>query len=295
MAREHSRRTGSRWSWALLIGAIVGAGDAAAERTQAPAEGRLDLREIARWLPGEYDNEPQRFFLEGMKRGADAPARRHVVIVPAQSDQKVQRFDVREHAGDERAPLARSQRWELSIDPRTHFVRMSIATTDGGGAKCSHVWRRAATVFRAEPLEGGCPTLTLSDEELWIDDPAARVAETLLRAQRHTCFVAVRLSDGRPHAVNGLATHDRGGSIDLVTPEATPRTLTLVLRRGLWPSNSGNNFVQLLNVYLYENGRSTLLGNGWATPESGRVGFASADAQGQRASARCKRNDVEGD
>jgi hypothetical protein len=54
---------------------------------------------------------------------------------------------------------------------------------------------------------------------------------------------------------------------------------------------SGNNFVPLMNLYLYEGAERRMIGNGWATPESGRVGFGIGDelAGGQSASARCTR------
>jgi len=44
------------------------------------AEGRLQLAQITALLAGVYDNDPQRFYLEGMKRGKTAPPRLHLEI-----------------------------------------------------------------------------------------------------------------------------------------------------------------------------------------------------------------------
>ncbi len=48
---------------ALLAALLSLPGTAVADQTAA--EGRLDLRDLLARLPGRYDNEPQRFFLEG--------------------------------------------------------------------------------------------------------------------------------------------------------------------------------------------------------------------------------------
>lgn len=272
---------------------------------QTPAEGRLDLREIAAWLPGVYDNDPQRAFLEGMKRAADAPARAHLTIHAATASEPTPAdaaaFDVELRHGSEHASVALQTRWELSVDPADRSVRMSVAV--GDARRCVLRWTRHLDSFVGVP-EAGCESaalglagdLRLGRDELWIDQPSAPVANKLYRAANFNCFIALRLRNGEPQAITGLATHDRGGTILIATRDEPARKLTLLLRRGLWPSNSGNNFVQLLSVYLYENGKRNALGNGWATPESGRVGFGVGDELpgGQNYSARCTRSGAVG-
>ncbi len=302
-------RSAIRAAIGLAIGfGLVGFAPAAdTVRTQSPAEGKLDLRDIAGWLPGAYDNEPQRFFLERMKRGGDAPARAHVTIRAYEGDTRSGRLLVEERDGGERDPIARRVLWQLAIDDLTHFVHMKAVPADATGAAvpgtsdCAIRWSRHAAIFSgaaAAECSGlvamgiaARGDLLLGAEELWVDDPSAPVANTLLKSASFDCFVAVRLANGKPHAMTGLTLHDRGGSITLATPEEPARQLSLILRRGLWPSNSGNNFTQLLSLYLYEAGKENTLGNGWAAGHSDRVGFGVGDELpgGQNASARCKK------
>ncbi|MEZ5514695.1 MAG: hypothetical protein R3F58_12570 [Steroidobacteraceae bacterium] len=299
-----------------LVGFAPAADSASAPsagRTQSPAEGKLDFKDISGWLPGAYDNEPQRFFLEGMKRGGDAPARTHVTIRAYEGDTKSGRFLVEERDGSEHDAIARRALWQLVVDDRTNFVHMMVTPADATGAatsaagNCSIHWTREAAIFRGTRAAGCARSagtglasrgkLLLSADELWVDDSAAPVASTLLKAASYDCFVAVRLANGKPHAMTGLTLHDRGGSIALVTPEEPARQLTLILRRGLWPSNSGNNFTQLLSVYLYEAGKANTLANGWTAGHADRVGFGVGDELpgGQQASARCKKISSAGD
>lgn len=291
----------------LAIGSCLSA-QVAAGVSQAPAEGRLDLREIAERLPGDYDNEPQRFFLEGMKRGDAAPARRHLTIrdggATAAAPGAVAEvlLNIEDRDGDERAPVARRAEWALSVDPATNLVRMQVRGRDGSAGNCTVSWRRRAGVFVGTP-DASCSgtmiapgTLWLADGELWDERLGAAEPTKLLKSQPYECFVAVRLTDGQSQAFTKLQTHDRGGTIEVATKDSPARKFTLLLRRGLWPSVSGNNFVELLTIYLYEEGHKNVVGSGWATPDSGRVGFGIGDELpgGQQASARCKRASLPG-
>lgn len=75
------------------------------------------------------------------------------------------------------------------------------------------------------------------------------------------------------------------------TDETPARTLTLMPRRGMWPSNSGNNLLEMLTVSVHEDGQPAAVGTGWATPDSPRVGFGhdAAATGGSLINARCKR------
>jgi hypothetical protein len=280
---------------ALLFAASLPAHSIA---SQTAAEGRLDLRDLLQRLPGRYDNEPQRFFLEGMQRAADSPARAHVVISRLPGDAPV-RLEIREHAGDEHAALRARSVWTVAVNDTGQVQWRGEAPDDD----CRLTWRRRAGVFvtevpdactsaagAGELLQSGA-RLWLSADELWRELPGDARPLQLLRATEFDCFVAIRRRDGKPQAMTRLTLHDRGGTVALRTDEQPPRQLTLLLRHGLWPSVSGNNFVPLMNLYLYEGAERRMLGNGWATPESGRVGFGIGDelAGGQSASARCTR------
>lgn len=269
-----------------------------ATASQTAAEGRLDLRDLLQRLPGRYDNEPQRFFLEGMQRAADSPARAHVVISRLPGDAPLQ-LDIREHAGDEHAAMQARSVWTVAVDDSGRVQWRS----ETPGDDCRMAWVRRAGVFvtdvpRACAAAAGASTLLrpgarlwLSADELWRELPGDARPLQLLRATEFDCFVAIRRRGGQPQAMTRLKLHDRGGTVSMRTDEQPARQLTLLLRHGLWPSVSGNNFVPLMNLYLLEGAERRMLGNGWATPESGRVGFGIGDelAGGQSASARCTR------
>jgi PAS domain-containing protein len=281
---------------AMLSAAFVA--PTAARAGQTAAEGRLDLRDLLERLPGRYDNEPQRFFLEGMKRVADRPDRMHVVITRMPGEGPV-RIEIAERDGDEHSAVQRRATWELSLATDGQVVARSAAA----GGSCALFWQRRAGVFIAEVPSacrsaGAQPSLIapgarlwLSRDELWRELPGQSRPLQLLRATEFDCFVAIRRRNGEPQAMAQLRLHDRGGTVTLRTDEEPARQLTLLLRHGLWPSVSGNNFVPLMNLYLYEGAERRMIGNGWATPESGRVGFGIGDelAGGQSASARCTR------
>jgi hypothetical protein len=271
---------------------------ATAAAAQTAAEGRLDLRDLLARLPGRYDNEPQRFFLEGMKRAAERPARAHVVIARLEGESPV-RLEIVEHDGDEHSAVRLRTTWTLAVGDDGHAELRG----EGTGASCRLVWHRRAGVFVADVpapcaadaapaalLQAG-GRLWVSAEEIWRDLPGNPRPLQLLRATEFDCFVAIRRRNGEPQALTRLRLHDRGGTVTVRTDEQPARELTLLLRHGLWPSVSGNNFVQLMNLYLFEEPGRRMLGNGWATPDSGRVGFGvgDEDSGGQSASARCTR------
>lgn len=263
-----------------------------------PAESKLQLQQVAGLLVGRYDNEPQRYYLDGMKRGATAPARLHVLIRPIA--EKSLAFTLEERDGSEHETIARRGTLTLEADPATRQVVMKL---DMGAAQCAWNWSRRNNIWMGSPLSSCAgaagrglagKTLWLGADEFWVESTGNPVLLELGRAREYECFIALRPRDAKPQIFTGLRLHDRGGTVDATTDESPTRKLTLTLRRGMWPSNSGNNLVELLSLYLHEPGAPAILGSGWATPEASRVGFGTEEEglpEGKTVNSRCKRID----
>lgn len=265
-----------------------------------PAEGRLQLSQVSALLAGRFDNEPQRYYLEGMKRGNTAPARLHIEILRSENDPLS--FELREHYGSEHDPVALSGALTLELDSVTRHVVMRLVADK---SRCEWKWKWRNSVWIARPT-GPCTTKNtgdlgvsgktwwLGDQELWLETPDQPVMVELGRAHQHECYIALQLRAGKPQIFTGLRIHDRGGTLDVMTDEVPARKLTLILRRGMWPSNSGNNLIELLSLYVREEGNPTVLGSGWATPDSPRVGFGTEEEgipERKTINSRCKRMD----
>lgn len=280
----------------ILLIAVGGSISLAEPLVLGPAESRLQLTQIEALIAGQYDNEPQRHYLEGMKRGASAPARLNLQLRPV-TDAPLS-FSLEERDGSEHQAVARRGRLTLGADPSTREIMMTLE-----GSACRWRWSSVNGLWRALPMAeckastGIWPVIAgktwwLGKEELWLEQPGETVMIELGRARDFDCFVAVEDSGGRAFARTGLKLHDRGGTVRLTTEGVTPQTLQLTLRRGMWPSNSGNNLVELLTLYLQEVGAAEVIGTGWATPDSPRVGFGTGGQKtaGDRAvNARCKK------
>lgn len=279
----------------LGVGTQLPAAASPAPVVLGPAESRLQLSQIAALMGGQYDNDPQRHYLEGMKRGATAPERLNLQLRKI-GDAPLS-FGFEERDGNEHQAVARRGTLNLVADPTTRGIVMSL---EGGG--CRWRWTNINGLWRAL-AEGECDesvariagkTWWLAADELWLERRGEPVMIELGRARDYDCFVAVDVPGGKSFARTGLKLHDRGGTVRLDTEETKPRTLELMLRRGMWPSNSGNNLVELLTLNLQEVGASEVIGTGWATPDSPRVGFGTGGKAmgGDRAvNARCKRID----
>ncbi|MCY3604627.1 MAG: CpcT/CpeT family chromophore lyase [Gammaproteobacteria bacterium] len=183
------------------------------------------------------------------------------------------------------------------------------------GGNCSFNWRRHGKQLRGLLGEfGKCTMISkntgqqmtwdaewiLNPDELWIYDNgyledgsliSGRLDRTHLRmykARRYECFAALRHADGNNQVINPFFMHDRGDVYTITTEEPEPRDIHLEFLTSLWPSSSGRNFVDLARLTLHDGepgayGQENVIGNAWATPESGRVGFST-----EWASARCK-------
>jgi hypothetical protein len=185
-----------------------------------------------------------------------------------------------------------------------------------GAAGCDLYWRLIGSQLRARNDPGTCQmTLRrqdveatfdwewlLNDEELWITFAGrdangrlvmGRADQThwrLMKARTFECFVAYRPEAGPEQVLNGLSMHDRGDVLRLELKDgAVSRPAFLELIRGVWPSNSGRNYLDLLRFSLYE-GRPEdppearkLLGNSTGSAATDRAGFTIGNL-----SSRCK-------
>lgn len=173
---------------------------------------------------------------------------------------------------------------------------------------CPALWLRGQSDVYAVPMEQSCPDtgyhMMLGPEGLWMlnvmtaasgSGPAYRrdgIHTKLFRATRMECFVNI-VHEGLPTnagldgrtLINPVYLHDRGDSFTFQTTEENPRTFVLMLRKAMWPSRSGRNFVPMLMLWLYRDRISpeTIEGSAWAAADSSRVAF---DARG--VGARCK-------
>jgi hypothetical protein len=185
-----------------------------------------------------------------------------------------------------------------------------------GAAGCDLYWRLVGTQLRGRTDPGAC-RMTLqrqaaeasfdwewlfNDEELWITfagrDPGGRLVMgradqthwRLMKARTFECFLAYRPESGPEQLLNGLSMHDRGDVLRLELQDgAVRRPVFLELIRGVWPSNSGRNYLDLLRFSLYE-GRPEdppesrkLLGNATGSAATDRAGFTIGNL-----SSRCK-------
>ena len=185
-----------------------------------------------------------------------------------------------------------------------------------GAAGCDIYWRLIGTQLRGQTDPGTCRTTLqrlkvdavfdwewlFNDEELWITfagrDAAGkllmgRTDQThwrLMKARTFECFVAYRPEGGPDQVLNGLSMHDRGDVLRVELKDgAVTRLAFLELIRGVWPSNSGRNYLDLLRFTFYE-GRPEdppesrkLLGNATGSAATDRAGFTIGNL-----SARCK-------
>ena len=120
---------------------------------------------------------------------------------------------------------------------------------------------------------------------------AGRKDRTHLRmskAKRYECFTSLRFEDGTTQVINPFFMHDRGDIFTIETAESEPRTLHVEFLTSMWPSNSGRNFTDLIQLTLHDGEPGNfkdedIIGFAWAEPASGRVGFTT-----EWASSRCK-------
>ena len=183
-----------------------------------------------------------------------------------------------------------------------------------GAAGCDIYWRKFGNDLRGESEPGACRKMStilktevdwsweyiLTDPEMWLTyggrDGSGKVVSgrpdqvhwRLGKAREFECLLGYRPEGSAPQVNNGPHTHDRGGIVVWKTKAPSERNFHYELLRGMWPSNSGRNYDDLLRISIYEgdpkdlNGRK-LLGMGWASADSDRASVGDG-----MYSARCK-------
>jgi hypothetical protein len=176
-----------------------------------------------------------------------------------------------------------------------------------GSAGCDLYWRKYGEDLRAVTAPGECRRRSmslqkdidwsweyiLSGTELWVSfagrDERGRIVAgradqvhwRLGKAREFECLLGYRPPDGSaPQVNNGPHIHDRGGVLTWTTRAPAVRTFQYELLRGMWPSNSGRNYEDLLRVSLYEVDprdpkTRQLLGVGWASAASDRASMSN--------------------
>lgn len=184
-----------------------------------------------------------------------------------------------------------------------------------GAGSCDLYWRKYGDDLRGVTLPGRCRARSaalgreldwsweyvLTADELWLSyagyDTAGRIVAgrvdqahwRLGRARQFECLLGYTPPDGSaPQVNNGPQLHDRGGTLTWTTRAPSVRTFQYELLRGLWPSNSGRNYEDLLRLSMYqqesaEPSRRTLIGVGWASAASDRASVGN-----ETYNARCK-------
>lgn len=284
-------------------------------RAQSETEAKFVLQDIRSWLPGQYDNDPQVYLETAFGTSEAGPhARGYVVVTELPSDTgEGLFFHLRYHDGGRHQDVAWQQVWQFEA-AGSHVAMRHYdidedenigSVTELGEANCRMRWMRGLNeVFAVgqpgECLAGGAVAeIRLSADGLWIMNMGRnsmrtdRIPFKYSKARDLECFVYVmhdktQLNNQQEDrtVLNPIYLHDRGDTLTFQTKETDPRMFTLHLRRSMWASRSGRNFVPLLSLTLYagQDTGGAIEGNAWADGNSTRVGF---DA-GARVGARCK-------
>ncbi len=105
------------------------------------------------------------------------------------------------------------------------------------------------------------------------------------KATEYECYVVVmHESDDEMTIINPFFIDDGGGQYFFETKESPLRQMEIFLRKSLHASNSGENFLPMVHMFLYPDGTKDRLASSWAHEDSGIVGFASPRV----ANAGCK-------
>jgi hypothetical protein len=194
------------------------------------------------------------------------------------------------------------------VDPERHIdlqdqpsdVQGRVEVKRDTMTQCMLTWKREIGQLRGysnEPCQFMQPnrkpplpadiTWSLSADELWILEGETAEPDLFpikyFKTRHFECYLSIELGEEQRFVENPFFLHDRGDHAVFSTGVNEPAEARVVLRRSMWPSRSGRNFVELLRVILFFDNNETPAGMGWATPESGRVGFGT-----ERAQARCK-------
>ena len=118
-----------------------------------------------------------------------------------------------------------------------------------------------------------------------------RADKTYLRMSKtrsYECFASYRPVKGDPIVNSGFAMHD-GADRYTWAVQGVKQPVHIELTRSMWPSESGQNYKELLRIEMYqgdpeaEPAKRKVLGNGWAGADSDRASFGTGTW-----GARCK-------
>jgi hypothetical protein len=141
----------------------------------------------------------------------------------------------------------------------------------------------------------------LNQDELWVHDNGYmkdgslfvgrddRTHLRLTKVREYECLFGYRPAKGEPQVLNGPHMHDGGDTFAWELKSSPPRKVFYELMRGMWPSNSGRNYADLIRLSLFEGEPDTdpkdrkLLAFGWASAGGDRASFSSGPYSG-----RCK-------
>lgn len=213
-----------------------------------------------------------------------------------------------------RAPRDPRAAVEALNDPaRLSQLEIAASEPSGGPAGCDVWWRLQGVQLVGMTDATACTSVAkntggvlawswhwvLTDDELWInfagrtpegDIAVGRPDQThwrLGKAREFICQLSYQPAVGAAVVTGPIHVHDRGGLYRWQMPaRPRPTPVFLQLARGMWPSNSGRNYLELLRLEVYE-GRPedppdswVAIGNSFASGASDRVGFVSPELSG---------------
>jgi hypothetical protein len=131
--------------------------------------------------------------------------------------------------------------------------------------------------------------MSLTQDEFWmyrasknagsgdlLDGRQDEVPLRFKKAMMYECFVSIRHREGnKVTTINPFFINDGGGQFFFETDEPSPRKMEVFLRRSMWTSRSGENFIPMLLLLTHEEGgdRNVPLTTSWARAENGLVGW----------------------
>lgn len=295
-------------SW-LLLTLLATAGSAFGQSTpqvQQLAESLYTL------LEGAFDNEPQHYLAAALgSPDLGTQTRRHLTIARQDTAEDTATwFDVVNYPAGSRESAGESVRWRFAAAEDLAGLRMWRYQRTGDGwqvdnryERCRFLWRKLADGALGEWENGRCRDKETWSESRWIVDSgglairerqfaadgelkAGRsdgLAERLSRTTRFECFVAMEREGQPPYVQNPVLMHDGGDVWTFDPADREPAGYALTLRKAMWPSRSGRNFLPLLFLDLSDTASGKSIGAGWAEPSSDRIGFNFSGG-----SARCK-------
>ena len=188
-------------------------------------------------------------------------------------------------------------------------IAATAVITDKG---CPMYWRQGPGYVYGAMQGGWCGAeksdpavllrvdMSLTPDEFWIyrvskdagsgkflDGRQDEVPLRFKKAMMYECFVTIRHRSNKVTKssyqesdevtiINPFFINDGGGQFFFETNEPTPRKIEVFLRRSMWTSRSGQNFLPMLLLLVYADGdQSVPLATSWARADGGLVGWGT--------------------